>query len=99
MKDSSARFRVKVLPGAARNEIAGRQGDVWRIRVASPPERGRANEAALRLLAETLSIPRRSLSIVTGHAAREKLVSAEGISVAEAQARLVSGGSGKGDRR
>jgi uncharacterized protein len=82
------RIRVKVTPGAGRTEVIGRHGDAWRIRVTSAPERGRANDATLRLLAETLSLPRRNLSVVAGHTAREKLVAADGISAAEAEARL-----------
>nr|MBA3718539.1 DUF167 domain-containing protein [Actinomycetota bacterium] len=51
-------------------------------------ERGRANDAALRLLAETLSLPRRNLSVVAGHTGREKLVAADGITAEEAESRL-----------
>jgi len=90
---AAARFRVKVTPGAGRNELIGRYGDSWRIRVTSAPERGRANEATLRLLADTLSIPRRSVSVVAGHTARDKLVAADGISLAEAESRLRKGSS------
>ena len=86
MKDGGTRIRVKVTPGADRTELIGWHGDAWRIRVASAPERGRANDAALRLLAETLSVPRRNLSVVTGHTARVKLVAADGITAAEAEA-------------
>ena len=88
MKDGGARIRVTVTPGAGRTELVGRHGDAWRIRVTSAPERGRANDAALRLLAETLSLPRRNLSVITGHTAREKLVAADGITAAEAESRL-----------
>lgn len=90
MKEGT-RIRVKVTPGAERTEVVGRHGEAWRIRVASAPERGRANDAALRLLAETLSLPRRNLSVVAGHTGREKLVAADGISAAEAEARLRKG--------
>jgi uncharacterized protein (TIGR00251 family) len=85
---AAARIRVKVTPGAGRTEIVGRHGDAWRIRVAAPPERGRATEAALRLLAETLSLPRSSVSVLSGRTAREKVVAANGIGPAEAEARL-----------
>nr|MBA3718374.1 DUF167 domain-containing protein [Actinomycetota bacterium] len=85
MKDSGTRIRVKVTPGAERTELVGRHGEAWRIRVASAPERGRANDAALRLLAETLSLPRRNLSVVAGHTGREKLVAADGITAEEAE--------------
>jgi uncharacterized protein len=88
VKDGGTRIRVKVTPGAERTELIGRHGDAWRIRVASAPERGRANDAALRLLAETLSLPRRNLSVVAGHTGREKLVAADGITAAEAESRL-----------
>lgn len=88
MKDGGTRIRVKVTPGAERTELVGRHGEAWRIRVASAPERGRANDAALRLLAETLSVPRRNLSVVAGHTGREKIVAADGITAAEAESRL-----------
>jgi len=68
----------------------GRHGDGWKVRVAAPPEGGRANEAMLDLLAEELELPRRSLSIVSGHAAREKVVLMEGVDRAESERRLES---------
>lgn len=44
------------------------------MRVAEPPEDGRANEAVLRLVADALGIPRRSVELVAGHASRDKVV-------------------------
>ena len=52
------RITVRVSPGARRTEVVGRHGDGWRVRVAAPPERGRANEALLEHLAELLGVPR-----------------------------------------
>lgn len=91
MKDAAARIRVKVTPASGRSEIVGRYGEAWRIRVTSAPERGRANDAALRLLAETLAIPRRNLSVIAGHTTRDKLVAVDGLSDAEAESRLRKG--------
>jgi len=82
---------VRVSPSAGKAGVVGRQGDVWRIRVTPAPERGRATEAALRLLAETLSVPRRNLSLVSGHASRDKLVSVAGLTSSEIEHRLASG--------
>ncbi len=76
----STRLRVRVSPGARRTEVAGRYGEGWKIRVAAPPENGRANEAVLRLLAERLGVPRRAMTIVSGHTARDKVVEVTGIS-------------------
>jgi uncharacterized protein len=84
----SARVRLRVSPGARSDELVGRYGEGWKVRVAASPEDGRANDAVLDLLARELSLPRRSLSIVSGRAAREKVVLMEGIDRAESERRL-----------
>jgi uncharacterized protein YggU (UPF0235/DUF167 family) len=89
--EAGGRLHVRVSPSAGKAGVVGRQGDVWRIRVTSAPERGRATEAALRLLAETLEVPRRNLSLVSGHASRDKLVSVAGLTSSEIEHRLASG--------
>jgi uncharacterized protein (TIGR00251 family) len=88
MAESSTRLRFRVSPGARRTELVGRHGDGWKVRVAAPPEGGKANEAVLDLLAERLELPRRALSIVSGRTAREKVVQMEGVDRAEGERRL-----------
>jgi uncharacterized protein len=83
-----ARIVVTVSPGASRSELAGRQGDGWKARVAAPPERGRANDALLDLLAEKLEIPRSRLSLVSGRNARRKVVEVGGLDLDEISRRL-----------
>ena len=90
MDRTSARLRLRVTPGARRPRIAGRHGDAWKVHVASPPERGRANAAVLAILAETLGVPRRQLEIVSGSSARDKLVAIDGLSDAEVEAKLTA---------
>ncbi len=93
MAEPLTRLRLRVSPGAARTEIAGRHGDAWKVRVGVAPERGRANEAVLRLFAERLQLPRRSVTLVSGHAGRDKVIELRGLAPAEAERRL-----GQGDR-
>ena len=62
------------------------------MRVAAPPERGRANAAVLALLAKTLSLPRSSLAIVSGGGSRDKIVELTGIEPAELERRLAAAG-------
>jgi len=88
MAKPSTRVRLRVSPGARQTELVGRHGEGWKVRVAAPPEGGRANDAVLDLLARALSLPRRSLSIVSGQGAREKVVEMEGIDRAETERRL-----------
>ena len=86
--ERSTRLRLRVSPGSRRTELVGRYGDRWKIRVAAPPEDGRANEAVLELLAERLGLPRRALSIVSGHTARDKVVEMSGIDHDETERKL-----------
>jgi uncharacterized protein YggU (UPF0235/DUF167 family) len=88
MAKPSTRVRLRVSPGARHSELVGRHGEGWKVRVAAAPEGGRANDAVLDLLAAELELPRRSLSIVSGHSAREKVVLMEGIDRAESERRL-----------
>jgi uncharacterized protein len=82
------RIRVRVTPGARRPGLAGWAGGVLRVRVSAPPERGRANEALRALLAETLGVPVRVVTVVRGAASREKVVEVEGMGDAELQRAL-----------
>jgi len=81
-------LRVRVTPAAGRDGLLGWQGDLLRLSVTAPAERGRANEAVLRLLADALGLPRQRLRIVRGHTSRQKVIAIEGLDEAELRARL-----------
>jgi uncharacterized protein (TIGR00251 family) len=88
MAENSTRVRVRVSASARRSEFVGRHGDAWKVRVAAPPEDGRANEAGLQLLATTLELPRADVSLVGGHSGRAKVVALAGLDDSEATRRL-----------
>jgi uncharacterized protein YggU (UPF0235/DUF167 family) len=56
--------------------------------VTPAPERGKANEAAIRLLAETLRVGAGDIRLVSGHGSRDKVVEVSGLDTAEAERRL-----------
>ena len=58
--------------------------------MAEPPEDGRANEAVLRLLAETLDVPRARLTLVSGLTSRDKIVVLDGLEQAQTERLLES---------
>ncbi len=87
---NSARIELRVVPGAARSGLVGRYGSSWKIRVAAPPEGGRANEAVVKLLAETVGVRAGDVSIVAGHGSRDKILAVEGLTADEVEARLVA---------
>ena len=74
MADGGARFAVRVQPRASRNEIAGMQNGVLRIRLQAPPVDGAANEALIAFLADELGVPRRHIRIVSGLGSRNKVL-------------------------
>jgi hypothetical protein len=87
---SPIRLRVRVVPGARTTQVVGRLGDAWKLRVHAAPERGRANDEVVALLAETLGLPRADVRVVAGHTTRDKVVELGGISRDEAERRLES---------
>jgi uncharacterized protein len=93
MAEPSTRLRLRVSPGARKTQLAGRHGDAWKVRVSAPPEDGRANAAVVDLLAERLGLPRRSVSIVSGLASRDKVVKMDGIDQNELERRLEGAGA------
>lgn len=86
------RLRVRVAPGARRSVIVGRLGDAWKVRVSAPPERGRANDEVVALLAEHLDLHRSELRVVSGHTSRDKVIELDRLPLDEAERRLASAG-------
>lgn len=79
---------VKVVPGASRNRVAGLLGNSLKIAVSAPPEKGKANQNVVDLLAKTLGIKRNAIDIVAGHTQPMKTVLVTGITADEIHARL-----------
>jgi uncharacterized protein len=93
---AATRLSLRVAPGAKRTEIVGRHGDGWKVRVTAAPEHGRANDAVVRLLADTLEVPRAAVTVVSGHTGRDKIVELDGVGAAVAEQKLTSATAGHG---
>lgn len=72
-------FALKAAPGASRDRIVGLLGDALKVAVSAAPEGGKANEAIVRLLADTLGVRRSDVSIVSGCSQRTKRVAVRGV--------------------
>jgi uncharacterized protein len=70
-------LRLKVIPGASRTALAGILGDRLKVRVAEPPEGGKANRAVVELLTDWLDGA--SVELVSGHGTPLKTVRVRGI--------------------
>lgn len=87
-KQPAIRILLKVVPGSRRNEIVGRLGDRLKLKVAMPPEDGKANDAVRELLAAVLGVRPNAITLVAGHTNPEKTVLVVGVSPEDARRRL-----------
>jgi uncharacterized protein (TIGR00251 family) len=79
IRDDELIFKIQVVPRSARSEVVGEHNGSLRVRVAAPPVEGAANDEVIRLLAKAFKVPRRAVTILTGHNARLKQVSIGGV--------------------
>ncbi|MCL4221312.1 MAG: DUF167 domain-containing protein [Phycisphaerales bacterium] len=77
-------IRVKAVPGARSDQVAGVLGDRLKVRVSAPPEAGKANRAIAELLAASLGVRARQVTLVAGPGSPEKTFLASGVSVEQA---------------
>ena len=94
------KLALRVQPGAKRSALLARLASgEWKVAVAAPPVEGRANDAVVDLVSDLLGVKRRQVTVTRGASSRTKLVEVEGVSEAEAEARLSAAlpGSGSDD--
>jgi uncharacterized protein (TIGR00251 family) len=70
---------VKVVPGSSRDAVVGLLGDALKVKVARPPEHGQANRAVEALLARTLGLAPRAVTVIAGQAQPQKRVHIAGV--------------------
>lgn len=82
---------MRVSPGAKQTEIEGPYGEnAIKVRVSSPPVKGRANAAVERVLANLLEVPLSAVSVVRGASSRDKTVLVRGLQPAETRKALAA---------
>jgi len=81
----TAVLRLHVQPGAGKTAVVGRHGDAMKVRVAAPPEGGRANDAVVALVAQTFDVKLSSVSLISGQSSRAKRVQIDGIAEADVE--------------
>jgi len=79
----STKLSVKVTPNAGRNAVSGFTDGVLYIKIAAPPEKGKANKELIDYLSRTLGVGKSSLHLIKGQTSRNKVISIEGLSQAD----------------
>lgn len=87
---NQTRISLRVYPNAARNEVVGFADGVLRVKISQPPVKGKANQELITFLSHQLKVSKDRLSIIRGHAARNKVVAIEGLNQEEVLKRLLT---------
>ncbi|MFA5938990.1 MAG: DUF167 domain-containing protein [Sinimarinibacterium sp.] len=87
------RLQLKVTPKGGRNAINGWMGETLKLSVTAAPEKGKANQAVIELLADVLHLPKSAFTILRGDTSAQKLVEVRGLDEGEILRRLQHPGS------
>ena len=87
-RNAATLLAVKVVPHAAKDEIAGWLDGALKVRVTAPPEGGRANRALEKLLADALGLKKNAVTVTTGKSSTRKHVAIMGLAREEIVRRL-----------
>jgi uncharacterized protein len=88
--NGNTRISVKVSPGASRNQVVDFVDGVLRVKVAAPPEKGKANKELIEFLSDILNLSKSSIEIIRGHTANHKIIAIAGMGSEEVIKRLLS---------
>lgn len=83
--DDGTVLTVWVVPGAKRTEIVGPHAEALKIRVAAPPEGGRANRELTKLLERVTDA---KVALIRGATSRRKTFRIEGAAPTDVRALL-----------
>ncbi|MCX7965390.1 MAG: DUF167 domain-containing protein [Syntrophorhabdaceae bacterium] len=66
-------IEIKVITNAGKREIK-KEGDIFKVKLTSPPVEGRANRELIEYLAEVFSVKKTDIKIITGEKDKRKVV-------------------------
>jgi uncharacterized protein (TIGR00251 family) len=83
---------VRAQPGAKKTAITGVYGEgaaaQLKIAIHAPPLEGRANSALIAFLAETFSVPKNAVELISGELSRSKVFLLRGVTAEKAKETL-----------
>lgn len=68
------RVAVQITANAKKTEVIGVLDDVLKLKLHAQPIEGKANEALIRYLADTLGVPKSAITLTHGHTNKRKLL-------------------------
>jgi uncharacterized protein (TIGR00251 family) len=87
------KLKVRVIPNARKSEFAGCREDEWILRLNAPPVDGKANKAAVEVIAKALGISRSGVSLISGEKGRHKIFEIVGFQPSDVARKLAQSGT------
>jgi uncharacterized protein (TIGR00251 family) len=84
-------LNLHIQPGAKKTEVVGLHGEALKVRLAAPPVDGKANEALVAFLAETLGVAKARVCFVSGASSRAKRLRISDYAAEAARQKLLGG--------
>ena len=81
-------LHVKVVPGSSRDRVVGRYGDAIKVQVSAAPEKGKANAAVIKVLAEFFGLKPSQVCLIGGAGNPRKQFRLSGLDEADFTAKL-----------
>jgi len=90
LKATAAGLELDILatPGSSVSKVRNVHGAALKVAVRAAPERGKANDEIVELLAKFFGVPRGSVEILSGETSRNKRVRITGLSIDSARERI-----------
>lgn len=79
---------VRAQPGAKKNAVTGEHDGALKVAATQAPEKGKANKAFVKVIAEALGLRKSQVHLVTGETSQHKKFLLSGTSVEAIQAAL-----------
>lgn len=70
---------IRAQPGARKNAVTGIHQGRLKVAVTQAPEKGKANDALVKLVARTLGLKRSQVQLVSGDTSRQKTLLISGL--------------------
>jgi len=77
---TSVTFFTKIVPGSSKTALAGTWDRMLKIKVAAPPEKGKANACVIAFLAKVLGVKKTDIRILSGQTHPVKQIQVHGMS-------------------
>ena len=79
---------VQVQPGAGQNRVVSFTDDVWHLKIAAPPTRGKANRELVKFVSGILGTAKSNITIEKGQTSRRKVIAVRGLTPDQVTGRL-----------